>query len=219
MIKSVCVLNPKTNRCITSNSENETSFNCKYEPSTKRCSTSKKTKTRSTEKKGLFGFFGINAPERKTSYKNHQKILKQTLKKVDKRKTHTLKTKQQRVVTYYNFLVETPVRTYLNKLIFKGSVSEMRRIARDMNLYIPLSDYPTDKKVREYLVNEVLDFAKHDARDSFKSDIITVENVKRVIKGDPDLSAIFMNDPEYAQLFEKTPGGIHYTRKHLPFYF
>ena len=219
MVKSLCVLNPKTNRCITSNSENETSFNCKYEPITKRCSTLKKTRKQSTEKKDLFGFFGMNVPERKISNRTPPSPLRQTQKRVVKRKTPTLKTKQQKVVTYYNYLVETPVRTYLNKLIFKGSVSEMRRIARDMDLFIPLHEYPTDKKLREYLVNEVLDLAKNDARDSFKSNIITLENVKRVIKGDPELSALFMNDPEYAELFEKTPGGIHYKRKFLPFYF
>lgn len=49
-MKNFCVINPKTNRCVTSYIENETSSNCKYESNTKRCS-SVKTKVRSYTKK------------------------------------------------------------------------------------------------------------------------------------------------------------------------
>lgn len=206
-MKTYCVLNPKTNRCLTSYSENETSINCRYEPSTKRCN-SIKTKIVPTKKKALSHLFAPIMPERKSPVNTRK-----TLKNAAKRKTPVLKIKQAKIVDYYGYQVESPVKTYLNKLVFKTPVKNMRKIAKEMDLYIPLDEYPTDKKVREYLVNEILDLAQNDARDAFRSNIIVLENVKRVIKDDLDLSALFMNEPEYASLFEKTPGGIHIQRK------
>lgn len=207
-MKNFCVINPKTNRCVTSYIENETSSNCKYESNTKRCS-SVKTKVRSyTKKKTPSPFFAGIFGEGKSPTINKKKTLKRTVKP-----------KEPKVVIYYGYQVETAVKTYLNKLVFKTPVKNMRKIAQEMDLYIPLQDYPTDKKVREYLVSEILDLAQNDARDAFRSNIIVLENVKRVIKDDLELSALFIHDPEYATLFEKTPGGIHYQRKQkLPFF-
>lgn len=210
-MKLFCILNPKTNRCITNNTENETSYMCKYENSTKRCSSIKSRQ--STKKKALTQPLYTLFVERKSP------INKKTLKRTINQKSPTLKVKKPKIVDYYGHQVESPVKTYLNKLVFKAPVKNMRKIAQDMNLYIPLNDYPTDKKVREYLVYEILDLAQNDARDSFRSNIIVIENVKRVIKDDHDLSALFMHDPEYGILFEKTPGGIHYQKKqNLPLF-
>lgn len=192
-MKTYCVVNPKTNRCVTTYSENETSINCRYQPTTKRCSSIKTKYLSSTKKKTLHHLFDDIIAERKSPRK--------TLKKTVKRKTPGLKIKQQKNVDYYGYQVESHVKTYLNKLVFKTPVKNFRKIANEMNLYIPLNQYPTDKKVREYLVNEILELAQNDARDKFSSNIIVVENIKRVIKNDYDLSALFMSDPEYATLF------------------
>lgn len=67
---------------------------------------------------------------------------------ITKRKTlkRTVKPKEPKVVIYYGYQVEAPVKTYLNKLVFKTPVKNMRKIAQEMDLYIPLQDYPTDKR-------------------------------------------------------------------------
>lgn len=93
-------------------------------------------------------------------------------------------------MVYDKYKVDQEARNYLNKLVVNASASQMRKIARDYELMIPLEDYPNDDKMKDYILAEILVLAHHDARDRSKSEIVRLENVQVAIDNDPDLLAI-----------------------------
>jgi hypothetical protein len=91
---------------------------------------------------------------------------------------------------YQRYNVDQETKNYLNELVFNGSASKMRNLAKKYNLFIPLEEYPNDAIMKEYVVNEILDLSRHHARDISKSEIIRLPNVKYVIDDDIELSVI-----------------------------
>lgn len=159
-----CVQKPNGS-CVKSKFEDSTSINCQYNTTSKRCNKVKKTRS---------------------------KVVKPKSVNVSMNRNKTLKIEKNTEIVYYGYLVEKPVKTYLDKLVIKASALKMRKRAKDLDLYIPLHEYKNAKAMKEYVIDEILVLARNDARDNFKSNVITVNNVIRVIKDDYDLTSILL---------------------------
>lgn len=159
-----CIQKPNGS-CVKSKFEDSTSINCQYNITSKRCNKVKKTKSN---------------------------IIKPRSIHVSMSRNKTLKNKKTTEVVYYGYLVDKSVKTYLDKLVIKASAIKMRKKAKDLNLYIPLEEYKTAKAMKEYVIDEILVLSRNDARDYSKSDIISLNNVIRVIKDDYDLTSILL---------------------------
>ena len=89
---------------------------------------------------------------------------------------------------YGEYKIAKPVKTFITNKILKRSAAQMR--ASDPEGDDWLSMYPDDQEMKEVVINEVLDLAKNHARDSIKSDVITMKSVKHVISSDDILKEI-----------------------------
>ena len=93
-------------------------------------------------------------------------------------------------ISYHNVKMKKSVKSFIDKNILKKSAQKMRDIKNDNGLYIPLDDYSNDDDMKEYIIDEVLDLAKHYERDNNQSDVISLKTIKTVIKNDTDLKLI-----------------------------
>jgi hypothetical protein len=101
--------------------------------------------------------------------------------------------KKQDVVDFYNYKVNKSVKTYLvNSIIKKSGKNLLERASIEEN-YLPTNKLKDVKTLKDYLVNEVLELAQHDALDEDGSKYISLKNVKRVIKNDEVLNMVIFN--------------------------
>jgi hypothetical protein len=97
---------------------------------------------------------------------------------------------KQVINNYYTYKVRKSVKDYLNRLVFKRPADEMRDISREKEFGLALEKYDDDKKMRDYLMEEILELANNYAREREETDIISVKGVKWVIKNDEELTTV-----------------------------
>ena len=92
------------------------------------------------------------------------------------------------------------VASFLEKNVMKKSAEKLRKIKEENHLYIPLQDYPDDNRMKDYIIEEILDLAYYfevdNANPKQKKEqkengiIISLKAVKMVIKNDDELSML-----------------------------
>jgi len=90
------------------------------------------------------------------------------------------------------------VASFLEKNIMKKSAEKFRKIKEDNHLHIPLQEYPDDNRMKDYIIEEILDLAYYYELDNAKpiqkkeqsGIIISLKSVKMVIKLDDELSIL-----------------------------
>ena len=83
-------------------------------------------------------------------------------------------------------------KKHLEKIILNKTplqITKMRKKHEENELYIPIDEYTTDKSLKDYLANEVLELANYYAIEE-SQDIISVKAIKHVIEQDKDLEIL-----------------------------
>lgn len=174
--KKYCIKNERTNRCILSKEQNDSSQFCELSETTKKCKNMTKKRT--------------TPPARNKSVKTSN----------ISKKSNT--SKKSNAIEYHGFLVNPGVKRYLDKLIFNiKSVKKFRDIAEDNNLEInaPFKVKNTDMKLKVYLMHQVLSLSRYMAKDTIKSNqllaikdvVVSLKIVKQAINNDPELKMLF----------------------------
>jgi hypothetical protein len=91
---------------------------------------------------------------------------------------------------YDRYKVGPEARIFLNLLVGNASATQMRKIARDNDLYIPLDNYPDDTQMKEYILDEILNLAQNDAWDRNRSETVRIKNIQVAIDQDAELSEL-----------------------------
>lgn len=174
--KKYCIKNERTNRCILSKEQNDSSQFCELSETTKKCKNMTKKRT--------------TPPARNKSVKTSNT-------------SNTSNTsKKSNTIEYHGFLVNPGVKRYLDKLIFNiKSVKKFRDIAEDNNLEInvPFKVKNTDMKLKVYLMHQVLSLSRYMAKDTIKRNqllaikdvVVSLKIVKQAINNDPELKMLF----------------------------
>ena len=180
--KKYCIKNEKTNRCILSKEQNDSSQFCELSETTKKCKNMTKKRT--------------TPPARNKSVKtSNTSNTSNTSKKSNA-------SKKSNTIEYHGFLVNPGVKRYLDKLIFNiKSVKKFRDIAEDNNLEInvPFKVKNTDMKLKVYLMHQVLSLSRYMAKDTIKRNqllaikdvVVSLKIVKQAINNDPELKMLF----------------------------
>ena len=106
------------------------------------------------------------------------------------RRCRTRKVVKNVITDYYTYKIRKSAKDYLHRLVFKRSADEMRDISREKEFGLALEKYDDDKKMRDYLMEEILELANNYAREREETDIISVKGVKWVIKNDEELTTV-----------------------------
>lgn len=188
-----CIKSLKTNRCVKSKYQDNTSIECNHNYSTNRCNLTRKKTNYSSKNKKKNRPKSISMPK---SLKNK----KEKIKKMDE-PTNT-------IVDYHGYLVEIDVKSYLEKLIMKKSGKKIREMNEKYELYMPVDEYPNDNDLKEYLIKDILFLSSNDVRDRTKTNAITLNNVHYVIVNDPSILPLFGN--KYKGLFKLKKNDIEF---------
>lgn len=199
-----CRKSLKSNRCLKSKYEDETSSMCIYNNQTNRCASTRKKAIKPVAAKQPFFFqtYGQQQQQQKIQpiiqqrqsqpspqFPVFQPIRKQQMVQPMMPRVN----KSMSVVNYYGFLVESNVKTYLNNLIMKKSAKKMRDLVTKYNFYIPLHQYPNDNDMKLYIIHDILELSSNDVRDRTKTNAITLNNIHFVIVNDNELLPLFSN--------------------------
>ena len=94
--------------------------------------------------------------------------------------------------TFKGFVMTQKAKKHLEKIILNKTplqITKMRKKHEENELYIPIDEYTTDKSLKDYLANEVLELANYYAIEE-SQDIISVKAIKHVIEQDKDLEIL-----------------------------
>jgi hypothetical protein len=85
------------------------------------------------------------------------------------------------------------VASFLEKNVMKKSAEKFRKINEENHLEIPLQEYPDDNRMKDYIIEEILELAYYYELEHTKPRqkiIISLKSVKMVIKMNDELSIL-----------------------------